>query len=147
MGDSRWSLVGATGRPLYRFDEGGQPAEEMIRISEDRRVTTVADGESLRLRRDQLLMAMARAQRDGASLDRIIHDFELVGEARHPRVLNRALALGRALLDTAIASGEEPAESILVLDIPKSEWDAAHEELDDTPVVGTLPSRPFRIAH
>lgn len=59
----------------------------------------------------KLLMEMARRQRDGASLQAIISEFDLMGEARSPFVLQRALARGREMLDAAIASGKEPAES------------------------------------
>lgn len=146
--DKRWSLVNPNGRPLFRYDEGGRPAEEMVRVEEDRRVTVVADGESLTLKREQILMAMARARRDGASLKRIIHDFDLVGEARHPRVLGRALDEGDRMLTAAIARGEEPEESVLVLDIPKVDWDESHNPtVDDTPTIGRLPDRDLRIRH
>ena len=100
------SLVGPDGKPLYpRLEE------------RDQGITyTSRPGESYQADPNQILMAMARRQRDGASHKAIIAEFDLVGEATSPFVLERALAMGRQLLNAAIARGEVPAETkIMVL--------------------------------
>lgn len=58
---------------------------------------------------EQLLMAMARAERDGMNHKQIIAEYGLMGEAASPFVLNRALRVGRGLLAAAILEGREPA--------------------------------------
>ena len=101
--DRAIGLVGPDGKPLY-------PRVEM----RDQGLTyTTRPGESYQAKPQEILMAMARRQRDGASHKAIIAEFDLVGDATSPFVLERALAAGRALLDAAIARGEVPAETMI----------------------------------
>jgi hypothetical protein len=104
-------LLGPDGKPLLGPD-GVPLGMERVRIERtDAGVTYSTGKEAVTFDPKQLLMAMARRQRDGASHAAIIAEFELVGEARSPFVLERALAMGRQLLDAAIAKGDEPAET------------------------------------
>jgi hypothetical protein len=101
----RPSLAGPDGQPLY-------PRLEM----RDQAITyTTRPGESFSADRRQILMAMARRQRDGASDQAIMAEFDI-----HPGMLgvtwgnfHRALTVGRRLLDEAIARGEVPAETMI----------------------------------
>lgn len=95
-------LYGPDGRPLT-----GGP-EVTVR---DAAVTYADEGESYTADAEQLLMAMARRKRDGASNRAIVSEFDLKGRATHNEVLNRALRVGMAMLDRAIAEGREPAET------------------------------------
>jgi hypothetical protein len=109
-------------KPIYGPDGhiiGGQGAPKVeVR---DATVTYAKGDEAYSADAEQLLMAMARAQRDGMSHKQIIAEFGLVNlgpnrkwasrDATDPRVLERALARGRAMLDQAIAEGREPAET------------------------------------
>jgi hypothetical protein len=97
-------LVGPTGDPLG--------TERAVLEKTDAGITYSNGREQVTLDPEQLLMAMARRQRDGASHRAIIAEFDLVGEARSPFVLERALKHGRHLLDHAILEGREPAETI-----------------------------------
>ena len=80
----------------------------------DKRVTWVRDDESGTFEPEAIYLAMARAKRDGWSNEQIIAEFDLVGEATNPFVLDRALRRGMALLDERIAEGKETAESVVI---------------------------------
>lgn len=92
----------------------GLPLDRGVRVEVKDSAVTYTRGQEESYTADPrtLLMAMARRQRDGASHKAIIDEFDLTGDARSPFVLERALALGRAMLDEAIAAGEEPAETL-----------------------------------
>jgi hypothetical protein len=95
-------LVGPEGKPLY-------PRVEL----RDLAITyTQRPGESFQANPEELLMAMARRQRDGSSHEAIMVEFDLSPKlgVTHA-VLERALKVGRAMLDEAIARGEVPAET------------------------------------
>jgi hypothetical protein len=99
------NLVGPEGKPLY-------PRVEL----RDQAITyTQRPGESFQADPEQLLMAMARRQRDGASHEAIMYEFDLSPKlgVTHA-VLERALAVGRKMLDEAIARGEVPAETMVL---------------------------------
>ena len=96
-------LYGPDGRPLT-----GGPRIEV----RDAAVTYADKGESYTADAEQLLMAMARRKRDGASNEAIISEFDLKGDARSPYILNRALRIGMDMLDRAIAEGRAPAETL-----------------------------------
>lgn len=95
-------LVGPDEKPLY-------PRVEL----RDQAITyTQRPGESYQASPDEILMAMARRQRDGSSHEAIMAEFDLSPKlgVTHA-VLERALAVGRQMLDGAIARGEVPAET------------------------------------
>ena len=98
------TIYGPSGRPILQV---GGPKVEV----RDTAVTYAKDGESYTAEADQLLMAMARRKRDGATNRQIIAEFDLAGRAVHNDVLNRALRVGMTMLDEAIAEGREPAET------------------------------------
>lgn len=75
---------------------------------------TTSDGtQYIKHTAEQLLMAMARRQRDGASMHAIIAEFDLVGDARDRSTLQRALNVGHNMLERAIKAGATPSETIL----------------------------------
>jgi hypothetical protein len=69
------------------------------------------DGMPVKVSPEQLLMRMARRRRDGASNAALIAEFDLIGEARSPFILARALDRGEQMLAKAIVEGREPAET------------------------------------
>ena len=108
-------LVGPEGKPLY-------PRVEL----RDLAITyTQRPGEGFQANPEELLMAMARRQRDGSSHEAIIAEFDLSPKlgVTHA-VLDRALALGREMLDEAIARGEVPAETHVLAYVEDDEADA-----------------------
>lgn len=107
------TLLGPDGQPLVRGH---------VEVH-DRTITYSKDGEAYTATADELLMAMARAQRDGMSLKGIIAEFQLVGRARNPVILQRALDLGHRMLAQAIAIGREPEESRQEVFVPDDEED------------------------
>lgn len=86
-------ILGPDGRPL--------PPRVTLNDEED---YEYADGrERVTISPRKTLMEMALRQRGGASLRAIITEFELIGEARNPRILQNALDRGHALLREAEA--------------------------------------------
>lgn len=113
-------IVGPDGEALVPARPGGVIGPDglpvrapRIAIYDDQLVhsTGYDDGMPTKQSATALLRKIARYQRDGASHEAIIAKFDLMGEARSPFMLNRALAVGRKLLDEAIAAGKEPAET------------------------------------
>lgn len=102
------TLYGPNGQPMVR-------GHVEVR---DRRITYSRDGEAYSASPDELLMAMARAQRDGMSLQGIITEYQLVGRAANPITLQRALDLGHRMLAEAIRDGREPEESEYEVFVP-----------------------------
>lgn len=98
------SLFGPDGRPI---------GTRRVRVNGDSLEYEDAAGVRRVTWQDQL-MNMARRQRDGGSLDQIIDEFGLIGEARNPFLLQRALDKGREMLEAAIAKGEQPEETASV---------------------------------
>lgn len=76
----------------------------------------------------QVLMNAARMQRDGMSLEGIMDALDLVGDARNPFLLQRALDQGHVLLKEAIARGEEPENTT---DAPQQAHNPAARDEDD----------------
>jgi hypothetical protein len=100
--------------PGVIYGPDGQPVSGpgLARIVKtDAGLTYTAPGQQLSVDPQKILMAMARRRRDGASHQAIIAEFDLIGEARSPFVLERALNVGEKLLNEAIARGEQPAET------------------------------------
>lgn len=77
---------------------------------------TYSEGAQVKFDPETLLVAMARRQRDGASLSAIISEFDLVGAARSPYTLQRALNVGHNLLDQQIKAGKSPEETVTWVD-------------------------------
>lgn len=111
------TILGPGGRPV---DTGvgsiidpatGLPIHQARIEVHDAGMTYSKDGEQIVVDRNTLLMAVARRQRDGASLEAIISEFQLVGEARNRRVLQNAINEGHVLLNAAIERGEQPGET------------------------------------
>lgn len=72
------------------------------------------EGDPVRLHAEDILKRAARMQRDGASLERISAELDLIPGM--PRaVFERALRLGHELLARDIAAGVEPEESQVVV--------------------------------
>jgi hypothetical protein len=92
------------------------PEDNESKVWLDKTQTYSHNGEQYQANPKQILMAMARAQRDGMSLEAIIAEYDLKAEARNPYVLQRALNVGHQLLKEAILSGEEPEESRILVD-------------------------------
>lgn len=90
---------------------------------------TFSTGQQVKLSAEQLLMAMARRQRDGASLKAIIAEFDLIGRATSPLVLQRALNTGHHMLDQAIERGTTPEETLIW--VPKDEAPVRPDDEED----------------
>jgi hypothetical protein len=97
------TILGPDGNPL-------RTAGHEMRRYRDGTLQLTSPTESYRADPQQLLMEMARAERDGMNHRQLIAHFGLMGQARSPHVLNRALKVGRQLLEQAIARGLEPIE-------------------------------------
>ena len=97
-------LVGPEGKPLY----------PRVELKDQALTYTERPGESYQADPEEILMAMARRQRDGASYEAIMAEFDLSPKlgVTHA-ILERALAVGRQMLDEAIAAGEVPAETMV----------------------------------
>lgn len=91
-------LVGPRGEALARVtrtEEGDLEADE--------------GPEQVRIQPRKTLMQMAASQRGGMSLRGIIAEYQLVGQARDPAILQRALDKGHGLLREAERQYEERA--------------------------------------
>lgn len=100
------TILGPDGRQI-----SGPSATPRAFDTEDGAVAVEYRGEKAQAKPEELLMAMARAERDGMNHRQLIAEFGLFGPATSPAVLNRALAKGHALLRQAIAAGLEPEET------------------------------------
>lgn len=89
----------------------GDPLQARIEIEEGALTFRDRAGLPVKVQQDQVLIDMARRERDGASLQAIMSEFGASGEARNPFLLKRALVHGHTLLEKAIAEGREPLET------------------------------------
>ena len=85
------TLYGPDGRPIHRVPSLND--EEDLEYDDGRQKVTISPRKTL--------MEMAMAQRNGASLRAIVREFELVGAATNPRILQRSLDIGHDLLRQA----------------------------------------------
>jgi hypothetical protein len=100
-------ILGPNGQPVRRADPN-------LRANGDGTFTLNKGTEAYRADPQQLLMEMARAERDGMNHRQLIAEFGLMGDAASPFYLNRALKVGHELLRQAIARGDEPKERRIV---------------------------------
>lgn len=114
----------------------------------DRRVTYSKDGRGFSADPKQILMAAARMERDGWSLERIRTELALhrhTSLCRFPcqfqevtdQHLRNALRTGHQLLTEAIARGEEPEESVIDVGQLLAEEEVVHDEEPSSPKLWT----------
>lgn len=109
------------GQPRITLNEDGTVGAETV-IVDQKHPMGQAYTAQYRIKPEDLLMAMARASRDGMPLERIRKEYGLdywtdpKTGAKHyidNRTIENALAKGRALLDARIEAGLETAESVI----------------------------------
>lgn len=100
-------------------------------IVDDRTLTYSKDGQSFSLKVEETLMRAARMQRDGKSLAHIRAELDLIPGKVSDTLLENALAMGRLLLDSAIADGSEPEESQRVIGYKAPDSVAEADEVEN----------------